>query len=146
MKILIINGPNLNLLGKRDPKLYGNYSLDAIAEYLSNSFPDVEFTFYQSNFEGDIINIIQKAPSEFDALVINPGAYSHYSYAIKDALLDCNIPKIEVHLSNIFAREEYRQHSVTASACDGIVSGLKKESYYLAVQAIINLTKWLPND
>lgn len=134
------------MLGKRDPNLYGSYTLDEIAEYLSNSFADIDFTFYQSNFEGDIINTIQKAPEEFDALIINPGAYSHYSYAIKDALLDCTIPKIEVHLSNIFAREDYRQHSVTASACDGLISGLKKESYYLAVQAIINLAKWLPND
>jgi 3-dehydroquinate dehydratase-2 len=146
MKILIINGPNLNKLGKRDVTKYGSYTLDDIAEYLSNSFPDIDFTFYQSNFEGDIINVIQNAEDEFDAIIINPGAYSHYSYAIKDALLDCKLPKIEVHLSNIFAREEYRHNSVTASTCDGLISGLKKESYYLAVQAIINLFKGLPND
>jgi 3-dehydroquinate dehydratase-2 len=135
MKILILNGPNLNLLGKREVKFYGLESWDSIFKGLSTDFSDLQLEARQSNTEGEIINWIQKAEEEgFGGLVINPGAYTHYSIAIHDALLSLNIPKLEVHLSNIHAREPMRQHSVTASACDGVIAGLGKDSYRLALE------------
>jgi 3-dehydroquinate dehydratase II len=135
MKILILNGPNLNLLGKREVKHYGMDSWDTIFKGLLADFPELQIEARQTNVEGELINWIQKVEEEgFQGLLINPGAYSHYSIAIHDALLSVNVPKLEVHLSNIHAREPMRQHSVTASACDGVIAGLGKESYRLALE------------
>ncbi|GAB4300736.1 MAG: type II 3-dehydroquinate dehydratase [Ignavibacteriaceae bacterium] len=136
MKILILNGPNLNLLGNREPDIYGSLSLEQIYEEIINKFPRHEFEFFQSNIEGELINKIQNVPATYDALIINPGGYSHTSVAIRDALESTDKIKIEVHLSNIFSREEFRQKSLTASACNGLISGFKQFSYLAAVYLI----------
>jgi 3-dehydroquinate dehydratase II len=136
LKILVINGPNLNLLKQRDPELYGSLSLESIQKYLSEEFPKNNFEFFQSNSEGEIINHIQNASSNFDALIINPGGYAHTSVSIRDALELCKIPKIEVHLSNVAGREDFRKNLITASVCDGYLSGFKEHSYYAAVKLI----------
>lgn len=134
MKILIINGPNLNLLGKREELIYGKDTLEKIEKELVELFPNFELTFFQSNSEGDIVDQIQQAEdADFQGLVINAGAYTHYSIAILDALRIVRIPKVEVHISHIFARESYRAKSVIAEACDGIISGFGKQSYRLAL-------------
>ncbi len=109
MKILVINGPNLNNLIKRDKEKYGTSSLEEINSSLKNEFPSVSFSFFQSNVEGEIINEIQRAEGKYDAIVINPGGYAHTSVAIRDALQDCKLIKVEVHLSNLAAREDFRQ-------------------------------------
>lgn len=133
MKISVINGPNLNLLGTRDPDHYGNQSLTEIGDGLKQAFPEIEFHFFQSNIEGEIINWIQSLKNNYDGLIINPGGYAHTSVAIRDALTDAGMPRIEVHLSNIAAREDFRQTMLTASACNGYISGFKEKSYYAAV-------------
>jgi 3-dehydroquinate dehydratase-2 len=133
MKISVINGPNLNLLGKRDKNLYGQKSLDEIQKELTSEFQDIEFDFFQSNVEGSIINKIQSLTKNCDGLIINPGGYAHTSVAIKDALAELNIPIIEVHLTNLAAREQYRQTLLTASVCEGYISGFKEKSYYAAI-------------
>ncbi len=137
MKIAVINGPNLNLLGKRDQNHYGGLTLEEIRGRLCSEFREIEFDFYQSNTEGSIINKIQSL-SGFDGLIINPGGYAHTSVAIKDALAELDIPKVEVHLSNLAAREDYRQVLLTASVCDGYISGFKEKSYYAAVYLLKN--------
>jgi 3-dehydroquinate dehydratase-2 len=142
MKILIINGPNLNLLGKRDKTIYGNLSLEKINTIIEKEFPKDKFTFYQSNAEGEIVNQIQRVQNKFDGIIINPGGYAHTSVAIRDALADCHLPRIEVHLSNLSGRENFRQVMLTASVCDGYVSGFKQNSYTAAVyllHKIINI-------
>lgn len=131
MKILILNGPNLNLLGTREPEIYGNVSMENVFEDLKKSFPQYELSYYQSNIEGEIINRLQE--NDFEALVINPGAFTHYSYAIADCLKNISHPKIEVHISNIYQREEFRQKSVTAVNADGILSGFGIKGYFLAI-------------
>ena len=133
MKILVINGPNLNLLGTREPSKYGLISLSEINKMIKNEFKEINFEFYQSNIEGEIVDKIQRAPKEFDSLIINPGGYAHTSVAIKDALESCNIIKIEVHLSHLAKREEYRQTLLTAVNCDGYISGFKEKGYLAAV-------------
>lgn len=138
MRIAVINGPNLNLIGRRDKNLYGELSLEEIQSQLKSVFRDIEFEFFQSNVEGEIIDKLQSLPGNFDGLIINPGGYAHTSVAIKDALAETNIPKIEVHLSNLAAREDYRQNLLTASVCDGYISGFKEKSYYAAVFLLIN--------
>ena len=136
MKFLIINGPNLNLLGKRDTTVYGSDSLSDINDFIKNHFEDDKFDFFQSNHEGDIIDKIHQVTEHFGGVVINPGAYAHYSYAIRDAIEACSIPVIEVHLSNIYEREEFRRVSVTAPACDGIITGEGKLGYIKAVEKV----------
>ncbi len=131
MKIIIINGPNLNNLGKRDPEHYGKLTLDEINENLKSVFPEEHLEFFQSNIEGEIINKIQSTKS--DGLIINPGGYAHTSVAIRDALAELAIPKIEVHLSNLSTREEYRQRMITSSGCDGYISGFKEKGYQAAI-------------
>ena len=133
MKILILNGPNLNLLGTREPEIYGNISMENVFEDLKKSFPQHELSYYQSNIEGEIINRLQE--NNFEALVINPGAFTHYSYAIADCLKNISQPKIEVHISNIYQREEFRQKSVTAVNADGILSGFGIKGYFLAIKS-----------
>ena len=136
MKILILNGPNLNLLGKRDKEHYGELSIDKLEKIITDKYPQHEFTFYQNNVEGELINEIQPAAQKFDALIINPGGYSHSSVAIRDALSDVDLPKIEVHLSNLAKREDFRQNLITATGCDGYISGFKEKSYLAAVYLI----------
>ena len=138
LKIGIINGPNLNMLGKRDQKIYGNLTLEEMNHKIE-SFAEkegIELIIMQSNFEGEIVESIQKLSSQLDGLIINPAAYTHYSYAIADALRDCSIPVIEVHLSNIFSREDFRGKSVTAPACIGQIAGFGYQSYILAIHAL----------
>ncbi len=132
----MINGPNLNLLQERDPDQYGTLSIESIQKYLSQEFPEYEFEFYQSNIEGEIVNKVQDASNKFDALIINPAGYAHTSVVIRDALELCKIPKIEVHLSNVSSREDFRQRLITASVCDGYLSGFKHHGYYAAVKLI----------
>ncbi|MCS3867887.1 3-dehydroquinate dehydratase-2 [Chryseobacterium ginsenosidimutans] len=134
MKVLIINGPNLNLLGTREPEVYGTVSMEDYLDALRSEFPSFELDYYQSNIEGEIINYIQK--DDFDALVINPGAFTHYSYAIADCLKNINKPKVEVHISNIYKREEFRQKSVTAANTDAVLSGFGMEGYRLAILSL----------
>ena len=135
MNILIINGPNLNLLGTREPDIYGHTTMEDCLKDLDNNFKDVHtINYYQSNIEGEIINRIQE--DNFDALIINPGAYTHYSFAIADCLKNVKKPKIEVHISNIYQREEFRQKSVTAANCDAVLSGFGIKGYKLAIQSL----------
>ena len=133
MKILIINGPNLNLLGKRDKHQYGTFSLENLEKKIETKFPHHKFTFYQSNIEGELINNIQSSDDKYDALIINPGGYAHSSVAIRDALVESHLPKIEVHLSHLAKREDFRQNLITATGCDGYISGFKEQSYFAAV-------------
>jgi 3-dehydroquinate dehydratase II len=138
MKILVINGPNLNLLGKREPSIYGSATLADIEGRLRKHFPAVQFEFFQSNHEGALIDQIQKAiDGGFEGVVINPGAFSHYSYAIRDAISALKTPVVEVHISNIHAREEFRRHSVITPVCKGVVAGFGDMGYELAVKFLI---------
>lgn len=134
MKILVINGPNLNMLGEREAEHYGHLSLENIEEMLHKEFPNVDFEFFQSNLEGEIINQLQRG--NYQAVIINPGGYAHTSVAIKDALEIIKKPKIEVHLSHLSNREEFRKTLVTASSCNGYISGFKEFSYAAAVYLI----------
>jgi len=129
LKILVLNGPNLNMLGSRDEENYGSLSLKEIEEKIISEFKLHRFEFFQSNLEGELVSKIQTAVDSFDGIIINPGGYAHTSVAIKDALADCSLPKIEVHLSHLANREDFRQVLLTASSCDGYVSGFKENSY-----------------
>ena len=146
LKIGIINGPNLNMLGKRDQNIYGNLTLEEMNHRIESfaKEEDIELTIKQSNSEGEIIDSIQRFSSQVDGLIINPAAYTHYSYAIADALRDCTIPTIEVHLSDIFSREDFRRKSVTASACTEQIAGFGYQSYILAIYALQDLIKNKP--
>ncbi len=141
MKITVINGPNLNTLGKRNHEFYGRMTLDVINTELRSAFPEDDFEFFQSNIEGEIINKIQLSQTHSDGLIINPGGYAHTSVAIKDALHEINIPKIEVHLSNISSRETFRQTMLTASSCNGYICGFKEKGYYAAVFLLKKITE-----
>jgi 3-dehydroquinate dehydratase-2 len=141
MKFIVLNGPNLNLLGKRDANQYGVLTLDDIEQLLKSEYPEDYFEFYQSNHEGNLIDKIQKANSFFDGLIINPGGYSHTSVAIRDALAECKLPKIEVHLSNIANREDFRKTTITASVCNGYISGFKDDGYVAAVFLLKRIIK-----
>ena len=137
--IFIINGPNLNLLGTREPEIYGYETLEDINSKLKEvaGKQGVDIKFFQSNIEGELINWLHRAMKEADGVVINPAGYSHTSLSLLDALKMVSIPIVEVHLSNIFAREECRHFSITAKGCDGIIAGLGVESYVLGLQYII---------
>lgn len=139
-KILIINGPNLNMLGIREPGVYGNETLETLYDKIRKKADllNVEVEFYQSNIEGELINKIHSAIGVFDGIVINPGAYTHYSYAIRDALASINVPAIEVHISNVHKREEFRHKSVTAPVCTGQICGLGTNGYLYALEELIN--------
>ena len=145
MKILVINGPNLNLLGKREPGIYGAQTLDSINQMIRESFDDsLEFEFFQSNHEGAIIDKIHEMMDDYDGCVINPGAYTHYSYAIYDAIRAVKKPFVEVHISDVDSREPFRAISVTAPACMEKIAGLGTKGYVKAVKILqnyINLEK-----
>jgi 3-dehydroquinate dehydratase-2 len=141
MKIIVINGPNLNLLHLRDPKLYGEFDLEMIEKLLKNEFPEIQYEFYQSNHEGEIVDLIQKSGAFFDGLLLNPGGYAHSSIAIRDALELCSLPKIEVHLSNISARDDFRQVLVTAPKCNGYISGFNELSYLSGIYLLKKLIR-----
>lgn len=136
--IEIINGPNLNLTGRREPEVYGTTTMEEVIDGLRKMFPDVEISYYQSNVEGELIDRIQQAGFGADALVVNLGGYSHTSVALRDALLAVPAPKVEVHISNIFAREEYRHNSLITSACRGMVCGLGLQGYELAIRSLLS--------
>lgn len=140
-KILIINGPNLNMLGVREPAVYGADTLEIINCEIEKKAIElaVETVFFQSNHEGEIIDQIHLALDNFSGIIINPGAFTHYSYAIRDAISAVGLPCIEVHMSNVFKREEFRHHSVTAAVCVGQISGLGKKGYILALEALAEM-------
>ena len=138
MKILIVNGPNLNLLGRREPGIYGSSSFEAFLSRLRERYPQVELEYYQSNVEGELINKMQEAGFSVDGIVLNAGAYTHTSIALHDCIRSLTSPVIEVHISNVHQREEFRHHSMISSACRGVICGFGLDSYRLAVEAIIN--------
>ncbi|WP_338597665.1 type II 3-dehydroquinate dehydratase [Clostridium baratii] len=140
MKIMVVNGPNLNMLGVREKEVYGTKDFKEVIKYVKEEGEkrNLDITFFQSNIEGEIINAIQRAYFEnFDGIIINPGAYTHYSYAIHDAIKGVSIRTVEVHLSNIHSREEFRKTSVTAPACIGQISGFGELGYVLAMEALL---------
>lgn len=143
VNILIIHGPNLNLLGSRETSVYGVETLEQINSRCANVAKElgVGVEIRQSNSEGEIIDLIQRAPNTAQGIVINPGAYTHYSYAIRDALAAVNLPTVEVHLSNIYAREDFRHVSVIAPVATGQISGLGAESYCLGLRAIVGIVR-----
>lgn len=137
MRILILNGPNLNLLGERDQSTYGSETLEQIRTKVNSEFPDMEFEWFQSNHEGELIDRIQEAERNgFDGIVANWGGFTHTSVAIRDALETAGLPKVEVHLSNIHAREGFREKSVTGRVVHGVITGFGSNSYILGIQAI----------
>ena len=140
-KILVISGPNLNLLGLREPEIYGNRDYAALVEFTRNALAECGFEagFYQSNHEGDLIDKIHASRLAFDGAVINAGALTHYSYALRDAIASVSLPYVEVHMSNIHAREEFRHISVIAPVCVGQIAGFGKLSYFLAIEALKEL-------
>ena len=145
MKILIINGPNMNLLGLREPEIYGKTTLEDInnelKEFSKTLDNNLELSFYQSNHEGDIVDTVQKAKDEYAGIIINPAGYTHTSIAIADAVKGVNIPTVEVHLSNINSREDFRKNSFIAPNCLGQITGFKKEGYKLALVGLYNYLK-----
>lgn len=138
MKILILNGPNLNLLGTREPEIYGNISFETYLDQLKKRFNEVEITFQQSNHEGVLIDFLQKAEKEVDAIVLNAAAYTHTSIAIADAVSAIKTPVIEVHISNVYEREDYRKQSYIAPVAKGVIAGFGLQSYALAIQNFVN--------
>ncbi len=138
MKIAIINGPNLNLLGTREPEVYGNETFEMYLEKLKIIFPDMEFEYFQSNVEGELVTALQKAGFAAEGIILNPGAYTHTSIAIGDAVAAIKSKVVEVHISNIFSREEFRKHSYVSAKCVGVISGLGLKGYELAVNYFIN--------
>ena len=141
MKIQIINGPNLNLLGKREPVIYGSQSFDTYLELLKQSHPSLELDYYQSNVEGEIINKIHEVGFNYDGVVLNAGGYTHTSVAIGDAIKAVTTPVVEVHISNVYSREEFRRISHISSSCVGVISGFGMSSYGLAIDALIEMSE-----
>ncbi len=143
LRVLVINGPNLNRLGKREPEIYGHLTLEEINKQLSELgiTLDVHIDYFQSNTEGFIIDEIHRAADQYDGVIINPAAYTHYSYAIADAIKSISLPFVEVHLSNIYVREEFRSHSVTAASCIGAITGFGSFSYSAGLHALVDHIK-----
>lgn len=138
MKISIINGPNLNLLGKREPEIYGNQNFETFFEELKTKFPLVELSYYQSNVEGEIINKLQEVCFSHDGIILNAGAYTHTSVAIGDCVKAITTPVVEVHISNTFSRENFRHQSYISPNANGVIIGFGLKSYELAIQSFVN--------
>ena len=140
MKLIVLNGPNLNMLGVREPDIYGRTDYKRLVEIISEyaASKGVDAVIMQSNLEGELTTLIQQARGVYDGIVINPGAFTHYSYAILDALLSAGLPAIEVHISNVYKREEFRHKSVTAPACIGQICGLGVKGYLLAIDYLLS--------
>ena len=138
MKIAIINGPNLNLLGKREPGIYGSQSFEDFFQTLQEKYPDIQFNYFQSNVEGELINELQRTGFEYDGIIMNPGGYTHTSVAIGDAIAAIKTPVVEVHISNVHAREEFRKLSHVSAKAAGSIIGLGLKGYELAVQFLIS--------
>lgn len=137
-KIAVLNGPNLDRLGKREPEIYGSQTLDDLARQLREGFPEAEFDFFQSNHEGALVDKLSAlAESGCAGIVFNPAAYTHTSLALRDAISGCGLPVIEVHISNVHARESFRRHSLTAEVSRGVIAGLGLDGYKLAVRALL---------
>ena len=145
MRLLIINGPNLNLLGMREPEIYGNEGFDTYLQRLRAKYPEVEIEYYQSNVEGELINKLHEAGFSCDGIILNAGAYTHTSIAIADAVAAIRTPAIEVHISNVARREEFRRHSFLSPVCKGVISGFGLGSYELAVLDFLVVKNGLPN-
>ena len=141
MKIQIINGPNLNLLGKREPTIYGNNSFESYLELLRAQYPQIEITYFQSNIEGEMINKIHEVGFDYDGIIMNAGAYTHTSIALHDGIKSVTTPVIEVHISNVHARESFRHVSMISAACKGIIIGFGLDSYRLAIESFISPIK-----
>lgn len=141
MRIQIINGPNINLLGKREPTIYGSKSFEYYYQTLKERYPEVEFDYFQSNVEGEMIDKIHEVGFSCDGIILNAGAYTHTSIALQDAIRSVTVPVIEVHISNVHAREEFRHKSMIACACKGVICGFGLDSYRLALEALIQLTR-----
>ena len=139
MHIEIINGPNLNLLGVREPGIYGSSSFESYLPQLRQKYPDVEIGYYQSNIEGELINYMQKVGFSCDGIILNAGAYTHTSVALHDCIRSLKAPVVEVHISNVHQREEFRHHSMISSACKGVICGFGLNSYRLALEALLDL-------
>ncbi len=137
MKILILNGPNLNLLGKREPETYGKLSFDDFFDTLKSRFAQIEFEYYQSNIEGELINKLHEVGFSYTGIILNAGAYTHTSIALHDAIAAIKTPVVEVHISNIYAREEFRHKSLITSKCAGLITGFGMDGYALAVQYFV---------
>ncbi|RYZ87863.1 MAG: type II 3-dehydroquinate dehydratase [Proteobacteria bacterium] len=140
LKIAIVNGPNLNLLGTREPSVYGSQTFEAFYKTLVDKYPDVEFSYFQSNVEGELINELQRAGRNLSSngIVLNPGGYTHTSVAIGDAIASIDVPVIEVHISNVHAREDFRKISHVSAKCKGSIIGLGLKGYELAVEVLVN--------
>ena len=143
---MIINGPNLNLLGKREPTIYGSQSFEEYLDQLKEKYPDVNISYYQSNVEGELINVIQEMGFISDGIILNAGAYTHTSLAIADAIRAIECPVVEVHISNVFKREEFRHHSFLTSACCGCILGFGLDSYRLALESLIHINQHQNNE
>lgn len=137
-KIIIINGPNLNLLGKREPTVYGSKDFETYFAQLKESFPDVELAYFQSNVEGELINKLHEVGFTYDGIILNAGAYTHTSIAIADAIRGVTTPVVEVHISNVFARENFRHHSYLSEVCKGVIVGFGLNSYKLALESYLD--------
>ena len=141
--IQFVDGPNLNMLGEREPEIYGSMTLDevhkTVKNYIAQNYKEIDVNFFQSNSEGDIVDCIQKSKNAASGLIINGGGFSHTSVAILDALLTIEIPKIEIHLSNLFRREDFRHHSYISKGVDGVICGFGPNSYVLAVEGMVKL-------
>ena len=137
MKLIIINGPNLNLLGTRETSVYGNQTFEEYFKTLVSKFPMIELTYYQSNVEGELINKLHEVGFAYDGIIINAGGYTHTSVALRDAIAAIKAPVIEVHISNVFAREDFRHTSLIAPKCKGSISGFGMDSYRLAVESFV---------
>ena len=138
MKILIVNGPNLNLLGVREPGIYGNNSFETYLPVLRNRYPDLQIDYYQSNIEGELIDKMQEVGFSYDGIILNAGAYTHTSVALQDCIRSLKSPVVEVHISNVHKREEFRHKSMISCACLGVICGFGLDSYRLAIEGIIS--------
>ncbi len=141
MKIQIINGPNLNMLGTREPSVYGSVTFQDYLSTLRASYPEVEIGYFQSNIEGELIDCIQQVGFDVEGIILNAGAYTHTSIALQDAIRSVKSPVIEVHISNVHSREEFRHRSMIASACQGVICGFGMNSYRLALEALLDIHK-----